>query len=158
MNPRLREFQMLWRRYCPTGDAAESRAERLAWLARLLGKCVDSSKQLSATELALAVRELRAAMRRGSNVVRMPHGAPAEFASLEQVWKIRQLEAWLGWASVPERLGKFLETRFHARRGEALTRSTAWRVIEALLHIAARAEGKTKTAIREELKQWRPAS
>jgi hypothetical protein len=167
----LRLLHKLWREYCPVSDREESRAERLRFCGRVLGQAVDSTSQLSEDDLALVIREIRSAMRQGSNVVSI-RGKPMQSASREQVWKIRQIEIYLGWSNVPARLAGLLRDQFRVERPEQLSKRNAWRAIEALISIAARELVKSERGadhqvdrrelnqarkrIKEVLQTWRP--
>jgi hypothetical protein len=124
--------------------AAESRAERLVWLTATCGRPVTSANELSDAELAICIKGLA-----GGN----PAGAPSD----PQLWKIRQLEKWLGWSDNSARLAGLLRKLFRVEYPQALSRQQSWRAIECLMQIAARKAGKTKSEIREELRSWRPA-
>jgi len=140
----MRHFQAAWREYCPVTDPAESRAERLVWLSAACGRSITSANDLSDAELAACIKALA-------------KGGPAGTPSEPQLWKIRQLEKWLGWADNSARLAGLLRKLFKLDHPAALSRQQSWRAIEALMQIAARNAGKSKTEIREELRSWRPA-
>jgi hypothetical protein len=132
-----------WREYCPVSGAAKSRAERLAWMALKIGRPVSSANDCSDAELVFCIKEIA----RGDRA-----GTPSD----AQLWKIRQLEKWLGWADNRARLAGLLRKLFRVEYPTALSRQQCWRAIEALMNIGARKAGKSKTEIREELKTWRP--
>jgi hypothetical protein len=140
----MRHLQAAWHDYCPVSGAAESRAERLVWLSATCGHTVSSANDLSDAELAVCIKGLAGGT---------PAGAPSD----SQLWKIRQLEKWLGWADNSARLAGLLRKLFKLDHPAALSRQQSWRAIECLMQIAARQAGKTKTQIREELRSWRPA-
>ena len=140
----MRHLQAAWRDYCPVSGAAESRAERLVWLTAACGRSITSANDLSDAELEACIKGLA-----GGNTA----GAPSD----SQLWKIRQLEKWLGWSDNSARLAGLLRKLFKLDHPAALSRQQSWRAIEALMQIAARQAGKTKTQIREELRSWRPA-
>jgi len=141
-------FFTLWKRFAPSAD----RDDRLLWVARQLGRALESMKELREDDIALLVNELKRELRGGSN---------ATTATPEQLWKIRLIEQWLQWASTPERLFGFLRSKFKGEGNPAkLTARQAWRAIEALFHVAAGGfKGAEKTAevkrIKELLKTWR---
>jgi hypothetical protein len=143
-NVLMRHLQAAWREYCPVTDPAESRAERLVWLSAACGRSITSANDLSDAELEACIKQLAGGT---------PAGAPSE----PQLWKIRQLEKWLGWSDNSARLAGLLRKLFKLDHPAALSRQQSWRAIEALMQIAARQAGKTKTQIREELRSWRPA-
>ena len=140
----LRHFQAAWREYCPVTDPAESRAERLVWLSAACGRSITSANDLSDAELVACIKALGK-----SN--------PASELTAAQLWKIRQLEKWLGWSDNSARLAGLLRKLFRVEYPQALSRQQSWRAIESLMQIAARNAGKSKTEIREELRSWRPA-
>ena len=94
--------------------------------------------------------------------------------SQEQRWKIRQLEAYLGWSDNPTRLAGLLRAKFKASGGELqhVSHGQAWRLIEMLFAIAARAEAQRdqgpgykvpsaelkaiRASLKERLHSWRP--
>ena len=140
----MRHLQAAWHDYCPVSGAAESRAERLVWLSAACGRSITSANDLSDAELVACIKQLAGGT---------PAGAPSE----PQLWKIRQLEKWLGWSGNSARLAGLLRKLFKLDHPAALSRQQSWRAIECLMQIAARQAGKTKTQIREELRSWRPA-
>ena len=148
-------LQTLWSKYCPLSDAEESRDARLHFLAQVVGHCVGSANELSEQELEKAIqalmREIQPQRHRGTdgkNVIQFPN---RNGVTREQVWKIRQLEAWMEWAAVPERLEGFLRSKFHAERPEHLTHQQAWRATEALFAVAARARVKQRRSQESEV-------
>jgi len=140
----MRHFQAAWREYCPVSGAAESRAERLVWLSATCGHTVTSANDLSDAELVACIKGLG-------------KSTPASELTAAQLWKIRQLEKWLGWSDNSARLAGLLRKLFRVEYPQALSRQQCWRAIECLMQIAARNAGKSKTEIREELRAWRPA-
>lgn len=159
---KLRTFHTLWSQFAPRSD----RDDRLRFCSRTLGKAVDSTRQLSDEEFDVLISELRKQRHQGSGRVVSMRGqaVSATGASQEQVWKIHQLEAWLGWRAVPERLAGFLRDKFRADRTATLSPRDAWRAIEALFNLAAQSAGaRGKTAKKDEVKRlkevlrtWRP--
>jgi hypothetical protein len=157
-----RTFHTLWTKYA--GNAAQ-RDDRLSFCARMLGRAVDSTKELSDDDFDMLIKELRKLMLQGSGRVVSMKGGAVTGASSEQQWKIRQLEAYLGWKAAPERLSGFLREKYHVERPEQLSARDAWRVIESLFGIAAAGfKGAAKRAEVKRLKgvmqTWRdvPAS
>ena len=68
-------------------------------------------------------------------------------ASEAQIWKIRQIEQYLGWGRPgknEERLDGFLRAKLHVDRPEELTADQAWRAIEALCAAGARERIKAR--------------
>ncbi len=152
----LRLLHTLWGQYSPAEDAAESRADRLAYLSRVVGRPVASAKELSAEELRAASNRL------------LHDLTSTALASQRQVWKIRQIERYLGWNRQRIRLETFLWKMYRARRPEDLSARNAWRSIEALVRIAARALAKDEGSgtpaevrewtrrVKQQLESWRP--
>lgn len=147
----------LWGRVCPLRDAKESKYERLRWLARQTGRIVDSANELTDDELERCIETLRRETRpSGHGFSRAGKRREGSFRSAEghkvrqfpnrsgitkeQLWKVRQLEHYLGWAGRPQRLEGLLRSRFQASRPQDLTHAQAWRLIEMLFSIAAREE------------------
>jgi hypothetical protein len=113
---------------------------RLRFLAQQIGRIVDSANDLSDDELETCIHALQqlqrtAATRPRSNLRRFPNRTGI---TKEQIWKIRQLESFLGWALVPARLAGFLEHVYHVRQPGDLTHARAWQCIESLFNTAAR--------------------
>lgn len=129
-------FFALWNQFAK----AANRDDRLLWCAQQLGKAVDSMNLLSDDDFDCLIAELRRQLQKGSGRVVNLAGRAQCGPSKEQLWKIRQVEAYLGWASVPERLAGFLREKFHVDRPEQLSARDAWRVIEALIGVAAQSE------------------
>lgn len=59
--------------------------------------------------------------------------------SKKQVWKIRQLEKELGWQDEPVRLQAFIKKYYGVEQPEWLTNGQAWKLIESLKKVVARA-------------------
>lgn len=62
------------------------------------------------------------------------NGRPG-MATKRQIWKIRRLEAELGWDQNPKRLRAFLKKYYKVERPEWLRFQSAWRAIESLKRI-----------------------
>ncbi len=85
--------------------------------------------------------------------------APLDRPSDAQLWKIRQIEQFLGWSrpgGTAKRLAGFLQAKFHVDRPEQLAHDQAGRVIEALCAVGARQriqkrKGKDHSVREEEL-------
>lgn len=162
----MRVLHTLWRKRCPVRDAEESRVARLEYLSKIFSRPVRSANDLSDRELKTAVdtvmSDLSASHKKASKVTPMPN---RNVITKEQVWKVRQLVAWLKWTE-PIRLEHWLRSKFGCRRPEELTFSQGWRCIEALFYMAARAAappGATKKEfeaerqrIKREIRTWRP--
>lgn len=178
-----------------------SRDERLEQIAEIIGHPVASSRELSWREANRIIhRLLEEARANGSAPIGAsaagqltetgpgsssavvcggppPGGSgPERKPSEAQLWKIRQIEQYLGWG-IPgkeeRRLAGFLRTKFHADRPEDLTSDSASAAIEALCAVGARQrikarQGKTVpvkrteltrevAALKHELQEWRPA-
>jgi uncharacterized protein DUF1018 len=172
----------LWSQVHPCDDAADCRAERLRFLAQQTGRVIDSANDLADDELERAIQLLHkvrlsrgiapsSKARSGSNVRRFPN---RNSISREAVWKIRQLEAYLGWSGVPARLEGFLAHIYKVRRPDDLTHAAAWKCIESLFDVAARAEIKAEkgatyrvprgelaaraAALKSRLATWQPST
>lgn len=150
-------FHTLWSRFAPVAN----RNDRLRWIGKHLHRAVDSSKDVSEEEMGALIAALRREMAASSSRVVNMRGAPVAPASNEQQWKIRQLEVYLGWQRVPERLAGLLRDKYHVDRVDQLSAGGAWRVIETLFGIAAAPhKGATKRAeikrLKELLRTWRP--
>lgn len=129
-------FFALWNQFARVAD----RGDRLLWCARQLGMPVDSMSLLSDDDFDCLIAELRRQLQQGSSRVVNLAGRAQRGPSKEQLWKVRQVEAYLGWKAVPERLAGFLREKFHVERPEQLSARDAWRVIEALIGVAAQSE------------------
>lgn len=125
-------------------DAAESRDARLVYTAQIIGRVGDSAKDLTAAELRQVIARLRSERPGnippgnipGGKVVRFPN---RNLITQRQIWKIRQVERYLGWASRPERLAGFLRATCRgATRPERLGFRVAIGVIDGLVRLAAR--------------------
>ena len=171
----VRMLQTLWstrlRRAGRRLRPERSRAERLEHIAEIVGHAVTSSKDLSWREANRVIHRLLEEVRAEglSPSGRLPaapegEGSPAEVsaaassggpppegsgpqggASEAQLWKIRQIEQYLGWGRPgknEKRLDGFLRAKLHVERPEELTADQAWRAIEALC--AAGARGRIK--------------
>lgn len=142
---KLLTFFALWNEFA---RAAAQRDDRLMWCARQLGEAVDSMNDLSDEQLDMLTTELRRQLKQGttSNVLGFT-GKPMspDRASKEQIWKIRQIEAYLGWRSTPERMSGFLRDKYRVDSAEMLTCRNAWRAIESLMGVAAQAEFDPRT-------------
>jgi len=104
-----------------------------------------------------------------SNVLNFPNRSGI---SKRMLWKIRQVEHYLGWHTRPLRLERLLEEKFKTRRPEHLSHAQAWRAVEMLMAVAARERVKAERgpdykvgkaeldAARDQIKQhldtWRP--
>ena len=102
----------LWGDACPVKDVGESRDGRLHYIAAVVGHPVGSANDLTAAEIAQVTLSLEHDLSAkapasstpaslAGKVLRFPNRAGI---SKRQLWKIRQIEIWLGWHSVPARL------------------------------------------------------
>ena len=172
-----------------------SREERLQHIAAIVGHAVASSRELSWREANRVIHRLLEETRTEN---RLPSGAPAGGPEGEigegrvlseppdaapsgaltdaQLWKIRQIEQYLGWGRPGKderRLDAFLRVKFHVDRPEDLTPDSASGVIEALCAVGARQRIKARKGkahavkrveltrevarLKRELQEWRPA-
>jgi len=170
----------LWGDACPVKDVGESRDGRLHYIAAVVGHPVGSANDLTAAEIAQVTLSLEHDLSAkapasstpaslAGKVLRFPNRAGI---SKRQLWKIRQIEIWLGWHSVPARLEGWLDSLFKARRPEHLTHAQGWRAIEGLTSLAARERVKAsrgaeymvgrnelaaeRDRLKGELLAWRP--
>lgn len=60
-------------------------------------------------------------------------------ATKKQAWKIHELEKSLEWQDEPKRLQAFLKKYYGVERPEWLTTAQAWKAIESLKKVAAKA-------------------
>lgn len=132
-----------WGNLCPL-KGEQARDARLAYCRTVLRRPIESCNDLTPAEtdqvISAMQRELASRpASRPSNLRQFPN---RNTPSREMVWKIRQLESWLGWTPVPERLGGFLRHMFRKSSPEQLTHAQAWRAVEALHDVAARAQIK----------------
>lgn len=143
-----RRLMQLWNQRCPfKGD--ESRDARLVYLARVIGHALGSSSELTDAEATAAIRALESEK---GKVVGFPN---RNLITKGQIWKIRQIESYLGWASVPERLAGYLRVTCRGTdRPEKLGFRQAIGVIDGLLRLQAR--GNIKAVKGEAYKVPRP--
>lgn len=141
------------------GNAAASRADRLAWLSETTGRAVASAKELTNPEAEKAIRELMkrlpehlrgrrrrmsgqrarelgTAGRRGATGTASLPGA-AELAAIEE------LKAALGWDNV--KFDAWLRSRYSPVRGVVRTLADANRVRWALKAILKRQQNLSET-------------
>jgi hypothetical protein len=176
-NPKLRVMHAMWRKLCAIRDPEELRIARLEYTAKVLDRRVSSATEMTGGELKILIDQMmydlshahRRVPRSGIKVVEMPRTGEI---SREQIWKIKQLEAWLGWRSAPERLEGFLKKLFDERLPGDLTFQQGWRAIESLFSLAARARARAalgrepsepelraeRRRLKEQLRHWRPAN
>ena len=169
-----------------------SREQRLQHIAEIVGHAVASSRELSWREANRVIHRLleetRAENRSPSSTPAAgpevgegrvlsapPNAAPSGGPSDAQLWKIRQIEQYLGWGRPGKderRLDGFLRAKFHVDRPEDLTPDSASGAIEALSAVGARQrikarKGKTHAVkrteltrevarLKHELQEWRP--
>ena len=162
----VRILQTLWSARLRRGGLRlaprTSREARLRRIAEIVGREVETSKELTWREANQVIRrwleESRAGGVAAANAPAMAGPAsaaadalfPASEAAVSetpdapseaQLWKIRQIAEYLGW-SVPgqpeKRLRAFLKRKFHVDSPEALPHDQAWRAIEALCAVGAR--------------------
>ena len=178
-----------------------SREERLRRIGEIVGHAVASSRELSWREANRVIHRLLEETRAEN---RSPSGAPGPGAETEtglgrassgepggllsegsgpkggpsdaQLWKIRQIEQYLGWGrpgKEERRLAGFLRAKFHVDRPEDLTPDSASGAIEALCAVGARQRIKARKGkayavkraeltrevarLKHELQEWRPA-
>jgi len=134
----------LWGEVCPLTDAKEKKYERLRWLAQRVGRLVDSANDLSEEELEKCIRELQRSQESGVRSQKLKRFPNTSGITDRQLWKIWQLEHFLGWAGNPARLEGFLRAKFHESNPKFLSHAQAWRLIEMLFAIAAREEAKQR--------------
>ena len=174
-----------------------SREERLRLIAEIVGHAVASSKELSWREANRVIHrlleEIRSAELSPAAIVAAGPEAGAEpesqplapspsgpseaqlCPSEAQLWKIRQIEQYLGWGQPgknEKRLAGFLRAKFHVSQPEELPHDQAWRAIEALCAAGARSRIKARkgqayrvkrdeltravAALKRKLEDWRP--
>lgn len=158
----MNKLHASWKEYCPLRDRDESREERLRFLARLVGRVVASANEFTDVELAAAC---------GAIASKLRAGAKPEFATSAQVWKIHQIERFMGWHTEPRRLAGFLREKYSVERPEQLSARNAWRAIESLMWTCARiractaagspratraAVNKAHDEVKQDLRSWRP--
>lgn len=179
-----------------------SREERLRQIGEIVGHAVASSRELSWREANRVIHRLLEEARANGSApiaaaavgpltetgsesswaaasggppagVSGPEGKPSD----AQLWKIRQIEQYLGWGRPAQRderrLASFLRTKFQVDCPEDLTSDSASRAIEALCAVGARQRIKARkgksyavkraeltrevAALKRELQEWRPA-
>jgi hypothetical protein len=142
-------------------SAKEKRYERLRFCAQQVGRVIDSANDLTEEELGKCIQALQQSRdRKGAGAGRQKKppiaGAPGsdsnvvEFPNTSgitegELWKIWQLEHFLGWAENPARLEGLLRAKFHEANPKYLSHAQAWRAIETLFSIAAREEAKKQS-------------
>lgn len=175
-----------------------SREERLSHIAEIVGHTVASSRELSWREAnrvihrmleearvrerlpggaaAAGTGEEAGQVQVAASAAETPETAPSGGLSESQLWKIRQIEQYLGWGRPGKderRLDGFLRAKLHVDRPEDLSADSASAAIEALCAVGARLrikarKGKTHAvkraeltrevaALKRELQEWRPA-
>ena len=174
----------LWGDACPVKDVGESRDGRLHYIAAVVGHPVGSANDLTAAEIAQVTLSLEHDLSAkapasstpaslAGKVLRFPNRAGI---SKRQLWKIRQIEQYLGWGRPGKderRLAGFLRTKFHVDQPEDLTADSASSAIEALCGVGARQRIKARKGkayavkraeltrevarLKHELQEWRPA-
>lgn len=77
-----------------------------------------------------------------TRTVPLPSGRPLHLVSYKQLYKIRQLEAALGWSDNASRLRGFIKKYAGSDNVEWLTKEQAWRVIEGMKALLARGDEK----------------
>lgn len=172
-----------------------AREQRLQLFAEIVGHAVASSRELSWREANRVIHRLLEEARRQNQapsgapgaepedkiaedraLAATPNAAPSGSLTDAQLWKIRQIEQYLGWGRPGKderRLDAFLRAKFHADRPEDLTPDSASGTIEALCAVGARQRIKARkgkahavkgaeltrevAALKRELQEWRPA-
>jgi len=178
-----------------------SREERLRQIAEIVGHAVASSRELNWREANRVIHRLLEEARveslspsggaalgaeaeagQGRALSAEPGGLPSEGfgpkdrPSDAQLWKVRQIEQYLGWGRPGKderRLAGFLRTKFHVDQPEDLTADSASSAIEALCGVGARQRIKARKGkayavkraeltrevarLKHELQEWRPA-
>ena len=178
-----------------------AREERLGHIAEIVGHAVASSRELNWREANRVIHRLLEEVRveslspsggaapgaeaeagHGRALSAEPAGLPFEgsvskdLPSDAQLWKIRQIEQYLGWGRPGKderRLAGFLQKKFHVDQPEELTADSASSVIEALCAVGARQRIKARKGkayavkraeltrevarLKHELQEWRPA-
>lgn len=203
--PQVKILQTLWsaklRRVGQRLRPERSREERLRQIGEIVGHAVASSRELSWREANRVIHRLLEEARANgsapiaasaagpltetgseSSLAAASGGPPAGVSGPEgkpsdaQLWKIRQIEQYLGWGRPGKderRLVGFLRTKFHVDCPEDLTSDSASRAIEALCAVSARQRIKARkgksyavkraeltrevAALKRELQEWRPA-
>ena len=178
-----------------------SRLERLRHFAEIVGHEVATSRELSWREANRVIHRLleevripgpppsraaagtsKAASEPKAHAASVaPGDLPCEVPERKdgpsdaQVWKIRQIEQYLGWGQPGKderRLAGFLRAKFHVKQPEELTADSASGAIEALCAVGARERIKARkgkryavkraeltaeiAALKHELQEWRP--
>ena len=178
-----------------------ARDERLQHISEIVGHEVASSRELNWREANRVIHRLLEEARSasispgggaptgavvetddGRALPAEPGGLPSEGSmpkdgpSDAQLWKIRQIEQYLGWGRPGKderRLAGFLRTKFHVDQPEELTADSASSAIEALCAVGARQRIKARKGkayavkraeltrevarLKHELQEWRPA-
>lgn len=161
----IRILQTLWNtraRRSSRVRTERTRQARLEYISTVVGREIESSKELSWREANQAIRRLLAETavnrfpapetlavpeRAGEGAEAAVAPAPVDAPSEEQLWKIRQIAQYLGWSQPGQpaaRLSGFLRVKFHVETPEQLTQDQAWRAIEALCAAGARERVKTR--------------
>lgn len=156
-----------------------SRTVQLRQISEIVGHEVDTCKALNWQEANQVIHRLleelgpRKPIPAGVDAERPSEGAAAVVAEAHpilspvdapsasdtQLWKIRQIEQFLGWSrrgGTAKRLAGFLRVKFHVGRPEQLAHDQAGRVMEALCAVGARQriqkrKGKDHAVGKEEL-------
>ncbi|MCZ6492390.1 MAG: DUF1018 domain-containing protein [Acidobacteria bacterium] len=156
-----------------------SRTVQLRQISEIVGHEVDTCKALNWQEANQVIHRLleelgpRKPIPAGVDAERPSEGAAAVVAEAHpilspvdapsasdtQLWKIRQIEQFLGWSrrgGTAKRLAGFLRVKFHVERPEQLAHDQAGRVMEALCAVGARQriqkrKGKDHAVGKEEL-------
>lgn len=158
-----------WRREGKRPRAESSRQARLQRIFEIVGRPVESSKELNWREANRVIESLlqELGVRRAGGEqaplaeAETAEGTPEAKLSGAQLWKIQQVAQYLGWSPPGEwgrRLTGFLRSKFHVERPEDLTHDQAWRAIEALCAVGAREriqrrKGKKYSVRREEIRR-----
>ncbi len=174
-------LQTLWsaklRRTGKRLRAEISRTVQLRQISEIVGHEVDTCKALNWQEANQVIHRLlkelgpQKPLSAGVDAERPSEGAaavvteahpilfPVDAPSDAQLWKIRQIEQFLGWSrpgGTAKRLAGFLRAKFHVDRPEQLAHDQAGRVMEALCAVGARQriqkrKGKDHAVRKEEL-------
>ncbi|MBI3894947.1 MAG: DUF1018 domain-containing protein [Acidobacteria bacterium] len=163
--------------------AETSRQARLQRISEIVGRPVQSSKELKWREanrvIERLLQELGVQHAAEKEVpfaeARSAEGVPEAMLRDVQLWKIQQVSQFLGWShskKCGKRLSSFLHSKFHVKQPEELTHDQARSAIEALCAVGAceriqRRKGKRccikqkelsqeVATLKQELHRWRP--